>query len=142
MPNLFAFPSNALPSVDLHVGQTVHVNVRAAWVPATVTSITRTRIGVAYLAYPQPASALATAVAPWVVRPADGVRLQAVRKLRVGDDVVAFDGTQLAVDYVWQGRNGWWAIDYTNGERAAVPPMAILRLSDPTPTVSVNGVPL
>jgi hypothetical protein len=142
MPELFALPSNALPSADLHLGQAVHVNARAAWLPATVTSITHTRIGVAYLAHLQPSSALADAVAPWVVRPADGVRLQFVHELRVGDDVVAFDGTALTITGVWQARDGWWVISYTNGERATVPPNAILRLTDSTPAVSVNGIPL
>jgi hypothetical protein len=142
MPDLFAFPSNVLPPVDLHLGQAVHVNARAAWLPATVTSIGHTRIGVAYLAHLKPTSPLAPAVAPWVVRPADGIRLQAVHKLRVGDDVVAFDNIPHTIDYVWQGRNGWWVIDYTNGGHATAPPRAILRLTDPTPTVTVNGLPL
>jgi hypothetical protein len=142
MPELFALSSNPLPPAHLHLGQAVHVNARTAWLPATVTSIAHTRIGVAYLAHPLPTSPLAPAVAPWVVRPADGVRLQAVHKLRVGDDVVTFDNTPLTIDYVWQGRSGWWVIDYTNGERAKVPPRAILRLTDPTPTVTVNGLPL
>jgi hypothetical protein len=140
MPELFAVASKLLPPAGLRVGQSVHVNARAAWLPATVTSVTRTRVGVAYL--PRAASPLVPAVAPWVVRPADGVRLEAVHRLRVGDDVVAFDNTCLTIGCVWQSRGGWWVIDYTNGERATVPPEAVLRLSDPTPTVTVNGLPL
>ncbi|ROO60330.1 hypothetical protein EDC02_2191 [Micromonospora sp. Llam0] len=142
MPEMFALPWNVPLSADLHLGQAVHVNARAAWLPATVTSITHTRIGIAYLTHQRPISPLVPAVAPWVVRPADGVRLQPVHKLRIGDVAVTFDGTPLAIDHVWQSRSGWWVIDYTDGDRAAVPPKAILRLTDPTPTVTVNGLPL
>lgn len=141
MTELFAIPYVKLPA-DLHLGQAVHVNARAAWLPATVTSITHTRIGVAYRPEPQPRSPLADAVVPWVVRPADGVRLQAVHELAAGDDVVAFDGTTVTIAGVWQGRDRWWFISYTNGERATVPANAVLRLTDPTPTVTVNGIPL
>lgn len=140
MTDLFAFPS--LPPAVLHLGQAVHVNARAAWLPATVTSITPARVGVDYAAPPSPCGRLAEAVAPWVVRPADGVRLRAVRELRAGDDVVAFDGTTRTVAAVWPSRNCWWVISYTSGKRAVLPPAAILRLIDPTPPVTVNGIPL
>ncbi|QGN48002.1 hypothetical protein GKC29_14880 [Micromonospora sp. WMMC415] len=142
MTELFAPRAAVVPPADLHLGQAVHVNARTVWLLATVTSITHTRIGVAYGAQLHASSPLADAVAPWVVRPADGVRLQAVHELRAGDDVVAFDGTTLTIAAVWQGRDGWWVIDYITGERASVPPNAILRLTDPSPTVSVNGIPL
>ncbi|PWU52439.1 hypothetical protein DLJ47_18865 [Micromonospora sp. S4605] len=142
MTELFAPRATVVPPTDLHLGQAVHVNARSTWLPATVISITHTRIGVAYGAQLQASSPLADAVAPWVVRPADGVRLQAVHELRVGDDVVAFDATTLTIAAVWQGRDRWWVVDYTNGERASLPANAILRLTDPTPTVSVNGIPL
>ncbi|MEU1969674.1 hypothetical protein ABZ541_23830 [Micromonospora sediminicola] len=142
MTELFAARATVIAPVDLHVGQAVHVNARAAWLPATVTSITHSRIGVAYAAPFQASSLLAGAVAPWLVRPADGVRLQTVHALRAGDDVVVCDGTALTVAALWQGRDRWWVIDYTNGHRATVPPAAILRLIDPTPPVSVNGIPL
>lgn len=141
MADLFAARAS-LVSPDLHLGQAVHVNARTTWLPATVTSITRTRVGVAYGAHLQASSPFTDEVVPWVVRPADGVRLQVVHEVRAGDDVVAFDGTILTVAAVWQGNGRWWVIDYTNGERATVPPNAILRLTDPTPTVTVNGVPL
>ncbi|MDG4795402.1 hypothetical protein [Micromonospora sp. WMMD1082] len=141
MTGLFAARSTVVPA-GLHLGQAVHVNARAAWLSATVASITHTRIGVAYGAPRQAGGPLADAVAPWVVRPADGVHLRPVHELRVGDDVVAFDGTTFTVAGAWPGRDRWWVIDYTNGERATVPSKAILRLADPTPTVTVNGVPL
>jgi len=130
------------PAPAPRLGQAVHVNARTAWLPATITSIMHSRVGVAYDTGPQVSSPLATVVAPWVVRPADGIRLQPAPLLRSGDDVVAFDGTMLTVAVVWQGRDRWWVIDYTNGERATVPPHTILRLTDPTPAVSVNGIPL
>jgi hypothetical protein len=142
MTELFAAHATVVPLADLHLGQAVHVNARTAWLPATITSIAHTRIGVTYAARPRAGGPLADAVAPWVVRPADGVRLHAVHELRAGDDLVAFDGTTLTVAAVWQGRDRWWVIAYTNGERATVPPNAILRLTDPTPTASVNGIPL
>ncbi|ROO52760.1 hypothetical protein EDC02_7701 [Micromonospora sp. Llam0] len=139
---LFASQSAVTRPADLRLGQAVHVNARAAWLPAIVTSVTHTRVGVAYGAPLQAGGQLADAVAPWVVRPADGVRLHPVHEVRVGDDVVAFDGTTLTVAGAWQGRDRWWVIDYTTGGRAIVPPGAILRLADPTPQVTVNGVPL
>ncbi|MET7396310.1 hypothetical protein ABZS66_22795 [Dactylosporangium sp. NPDC005572] len=140
MTELFATSATAVP--HLHLGQAVHVNARTTWLLATVTLITRTRIGVAYAAQLRAGSALVDAVAPWVIRPADGVRLRAVHELRSGDDLLAFDGTTLTVAAVWQGRDHWWVIASANGQRAIVPPNAILRLADPTPTVCVNGIPL
>ncbi|MEU1811052.1 hypothetical protein [Micromonospora aurantiaca (nom. illeg.)] len=142
MTPLFVPQGTVVPPTDLHLGQAVHVNARAAWLPATVTSITHTRIGVAYGIPLLAGGPLSDAVVPWVVRPADGVCLRPVHELRVGADVVSSDGTTLTVAGVWQGRDRWWVIDYTNGERATVPSKAILRLADPTPTVTVNGVPL
>ena len=142
MTDLFAPRARVVPPADLHPGQAVHVNARTAWLPATITSITHTRIGVAYDTQLHPSGPLAGAVCPWVVRPADGVRLQAVHELRAGDDVVAFNGTPLTIATVWQSRDRWWVIDYTNGERAIMPPNAILRLTDQTPTVTVNGISL
>jgi hypothetical protein len=143
MSALFATPTRPTGTAgtpDLHLGQAVHVNSRAAWLPATVTSIAHTRIGVTYrTAQPRP---LGDAVAPWVVRPANGVRLQPVHALRTGDEVVAFDGTIHTVASVWQGCDGWYVVGYTDGEHASVPPGAILRLSDPTPQVTVDGLPV
>lgn len=105
----------------LHVGQAVHVNAYAAWHPATVTWVAHTRIGIAFHGVELPAS-YADAVAPHVVRPADGIRLQQVSALGPGDQVVAFDDTRLTVANVWRGRDRWWVISYTNGEYATVPP--------------------
>jgi hypothetical protein len=121
---------------QLRLGQAVHVNAHATWLPATVTSIAHTSVGVAYDAeFPHP---FAGRVAPWVVRPADGIRLQHVHALRAGDEVVAFDGAIHTIAHVWQGRDRWWVIDYTSGEHAVVPPQAILRLTDPHPPASVT----
>ncbi|MGI5213308.1 hypothetical protein [Plantactinospora sp. CA-290183] len=142
MNRLFAARVTAVPPADLHPGQAVHVNVRTVWLPATVTSITHSCIGVDYDTHFWASGPLASSVAPWVVRPADGLRLQPVHAVRVDDDVVAFDSTPLTVAGAWQGRDRWWVIDYTTGERATVPPNAILRLVDPTPTVTVNGITL
>jgi len=75
---------------DLHIGQAVHVNARSAWLPATIVSIAHGRVGVAYHTdLPLP---LARSVAPWVIRPAAGTRLQPVDRLRHGDEVDGFDG--------------------------------------------------
>jgi hypothetical protein len=140
MSTLFATPGLPSRTTDLHLGQTVHVNTRAAWLPATITSIAHTSIGVTYHA--TLASPLGDAAAPWVVRPADGIRLQPVHALCAGDDVVAFDGTVHTVASVWQARDGWFVVGYINGEHATLPPGAILRLTDPTPHVTVNGLPI
>ncbi|WP_410814846.1 hypothetical protein [Micromonospora sp. 067-2] len=136
------FTSSFLPTAMLHVGQAVHVNARAAWLPATVTSLTLARVGVDYRISPPPGSRRAELVAPWAVRPADGVCLRPVRELRAGDDVLAFDGTTRTVAAVWPRRDRWWVISHADGAHAVVSPTAVLRLTDPTPTVSVHGIPL
>jgi hypothetical protein len=143
MTGLFAARTTTVPIATFQLGQAVHVNARTAWLSATVTSIAHTGIGVAYAAQLLAGGGpRARTVAPWVVRPAAGVRLRAVHLLRAGDDLLAFDGTARTVATVWRGLDRWWVIAYTNGERSAVPPQAILRLTDPTPPVSVNGIPL
>jgi hypothetical protein len=130
------------PADNFWPGQAVHVNVRAAWLAATVTSISRTRIGLDYRPGTPTYGPLAPAVAPWLVRPAAGVRLQAVHGLRFDDQVIAFDGTDCRVAAVWPARDRWWVIAYTHGECTAVPAGAVLRLADPTPTVTVGGIPI
>ncbi|GIF69353.1 hypothetical protein Ais01nite_73880 [Asanoa ishikariensis] len=141
MTDLFAAPAT-LPRPALHLGQAVHVNARTAWLPATVISIAHTRIGIAYAAELPVSIPLADAVVPWVVRPADGVRLRPVHALCSGDDLVAADGSTVTVATAWQGRDRWWVISFIDGQRAVVPPNTIVRLTDPTPQVSVNGIPL
>ncbi|MEH1166432.1 hypothetical protein V6V47_13690 [Micromonospora sp. CPCC 205539] len=140
MTDLFASPF--LPTAVLHVGQAVHVNARATWLPATVTSLAPARVGVDYRLAPAAGRRRVDVVAPWVVRPADGVRLRPVRELRSGDDVLAFDGTTRTVAAVRPRRDYWWVISHADGAHVVVPPSAVLRLTDPTPTVSVHGIPL
>ncbi|MGC4750458.1 hypothetical protein ACLQ28_33040 [Micromonospora sp. DT201] len=140
MTDLFTSPF--LPTAVLHVGQAVHVNARAAWLPATITSLAPARVGVDYRIPAPPGRRHTEAVAAWRVRPADGVRLRPVRELRAGDDVLAFDGTTRTVAAIWPRRDRWWVISHADGARAVVPPTAVLRLTDPTPTVSVHGIPL
>ena len=126
---------------QLCIGQPVHVNSHAAWLPAVVTSIARTQVGVELRADGHPP--LTGVVAPWVVRPADGVRLLPVHRLSCGDEVVSFDGTTQTVAVpAWQGRDGWWFVTFTDGRRATLPAGAVLRLLDTTPQVSVNGQPI
>ncbi|GAA0403848.1 hypothetical protein GCM10009541_53770 [Micromonospora gifhornensis] len=139
MTELFRSRVTVVAPADVHPGQAVHVNAGCVWVAATVTSVTHTRVGVDYDTHLSAAGWLAGSVSRWLVRPADGVRLRPVHALCAGDDVLAFDGTPLAVAGAWQGRDRWWVIDYRFGERARVPPAAVLRLVDPTPTVTVNG---
>jgi hypothetical protein len=129
------------PRPDLFPGQAVHVNAHAAWVPATVISVAHTSVGISL--FSTEAGVLTRAVAPWVVQPADGHRLEPVHNLRHGDDVVAADGTIHTVAAApWQGRDGWWVLTYTDGERVTLPAGAVLRLTDPTPAVTVNGAAL
>jgi hypothetical protein len=112
----------------LRLGQQVHVNARASWLPATVTSIAPVRVGVRY----HIATALTPLVAPWLIRPAAGIRLQPVHQLAAGDQVVAYDGAiQVVTGPPWQCRDGWWVLTYNNGESAVLPPSAVLRLTDP-----------
>jgi hypothetical protein len=128
------------PRPLLRPGQPVHVNAHAAWLPATVATVTHARIGIRV---PTAAGTLARTVAPWVVHPADGHRLAAVDQLRHGDEVAAADGrVHTVVGVPWQGRDGWWVLTYGSGETAALPPAAVLRLVDATPAVTINGRPV
>ncbi|GAA4731850.1 hypothetical protein [Phytohabitans rumicis] len=115
-------------SPTLRLGQQVHVNARASWLPATITSIAPVRVGVHY----HIATPLTPLVAPWLIRPAAGIRLQPVHLLAVSDQVVAYDGAiHVICAPPWQGRDGWWVITLDNGETAVLPPRAVLRLTDP-----------
>jgi hypothetical protein len=126
-----------LPRPCLTVGQAVHVNAHAAWLPATVVSIAHTAVAITL--HTQTATRTRT-VAPWVIRPADGHRLEPVHRLRHGDEVVAADGTTHTIAAVaWQGADGWWVITYASGQRAALPAGAVLRLIDTDPEVTVDG---
>ena len=139
------FPSQSrvrLPAYRFHCGQAVHVNIHAGWLPATVTDLTPSSVGVDYDRLPRPCGPLATQVAPWVVRPAEGARLKAVHRLSADDDVLAADNTTFRVATAWRGRDGWWVVQYTHDQHAILPPRAVLRLLDPIPTVTVRGIPL
>jgi hypothetical protein len=126
-------PAGPAPYRRLHPGQAVHVNAHAGWIPATVTSIGHTRVGLAYP--PGTPAPFAGPVSPWVVRPADGVGLRRVRDLRPGDRVLAFDGTvHEVVNPAWPCRDGWWVVGYTTGEHTAVPAHTILRVLQRTDT--------
>jgi len=125
------------PRPDLRPGQAVHVNAHAAWLPATIVSIAHTSVGISLATT---AGTRTRTVAPWVVQPADGHRLAPVHQLRHGDEIVAADGTiHLLAGPPWQGRDGWWVLTYATGERVSLPPAAVLRLTDPTPVVTING---
>lgn len=140
MNNPFVATQPSTPVQDLHVGQTVHVNVRAAWLAAEVTSITHTRIAVTYHAGPR--VLLADRVPAWLVRAAHGIRLQPVQKVCSGDDLVASDGTLHPLAGAWPAPGHRWVIGYTSGTQVTVPAHAILRLKDHTPHVTHNGIPL
>jgi hypothetical protein len=128
------------PRPCLHLGQAVHVNAHAAWLPATVVSIAHTAVGISLATT---AGSRTRTVAPWVVQPADGHRLAPVHELRHGDEIVAADGTTHTVSGTpWQGRDGWWLLTYAGGERVILPPAAVLRLTDLTPAVTANGTAL
>jgi hypothetical protein len=128
------------PHQLLHIGQPVHVNHRASWLPATVTRLAARAVGVSYDTYsPAP---LADTVLPWAVRPADGALLRPARRLGAGDEVIFGNSTRTVAAPPWKGRDGWLVVHFTEGEPALVLPGAVLRLVDHTPTVTVNGLPL
>jgi hypothetical protein len=130
-----------VPRPDLNPGQAVHVNARAAWWPATVTSVAHTAIGVTLTSPTR--GPLTVTVAPWVVRAAAGYRLAPVARLRAGDEIAAADGsTHTLAAPPWQGSDGWWVLSYDSGTTAALPPGTVLRLVDPIPDVLVGGIPL
>ena len=135
------FRSRSLPVAPhrLSLGLQVHVNLGAIWIEAEVTSITHTRIGVAYRRDPD--LRLSNRVAPSHVRPAEGVCLRPVQDLCHGEDLVAFDGTLLTIDTTWPVGHRW-GISYLNGARTSVPARAVLRLREQTPQVTINGIPL
>ena len=131
-------PPTALPGTLLSVGQPVHVNARAAWLPAVITSLARTEVRVELRAAGQPP--LTGVVPPWVIRPADGVRLLPVQRVSRGDRIVTFDGSTHTVALpAWEGRDGWWFVTFADGRRATLPAGTVLRLVDDTPQVTVNG---
>lgn len=121
------------------LGQAVHVNAYATWWPATVTSVTRTRIGVDF---PTDLPTRLTGPVPaWVVRPAAGIRLRRIATIQPGDEVVDFTGTGHRVLSLWQAADRWWVIDYADGGRATLGPNTVLRLSDPTTVAAVPQQP-
>ena len=133
--------STVMPVDQLRIGQPVHVNSRTAWLPAVITSIARTEVGVELRTAGQPP--LTGVVPPWVVRPADGVRLLPVHRVSCGDQAFNFDGTTQTVALpAWEGRDVWWFVTFTDGRRATLPAGTVLRLVDDTPQVTVNGQPI
>jgi len=128
------------PRPALWVGQAVHVNAHAAWLPATVVSVDHAAVAISLRSS---TGVLTRSVAAWVVQPADGYRLEPVHRLRHGDEIVAADGSiHTLAGPPWQSRDGWWLLTYTTGNRASLPAGAVLRLTDPTPAVTVNGAVL
>ena len=127
-----------LAHLQLRIGQQVHVNRNASWFAATVTALTPRAVGVAYAGGP---ANLTRTVAPWAVRPADGVLLRPARRLGAGDEVL-FGATVRTVAAPPRKSGGWLDIPFTDGEPARLLPGAVMRLRDTTPTVTVNGLPL
>ena len=80
--------STLAPHQLLRIGQPVHVNHHASWLPATVTCLTPREVGVSYQAgYPIGGPApLADTVLPWAVRPAEGALLRPARLVTAGDE--------------------------------------------------------
>lgn len=134
-------PTRPFTAPPLRLGQPVHVNVHSTWLPAVVTWLAPGRVGVDY--HTSRPLGLGPVTSPWTVRPAAGYRLVQVRKLVAGDEIVAADGTVFTVAAPpWRGRSGAWLVEYTNGSRAVLAATAVLRVIDPTPQVSVNGIAL
>jgi hypothetical protein len=147
-PNMITDQPVAAPSMlpadgqpPLHVGQRVHVNSRTTWLPALVTSVARTTVGLRLHGDGLPART--SAVPPWFIRPADGMQLRDVQRLAHGDQVVTFHGDVHTVAApAWYGRDGWWLVTFTDRRQAVLPAGTVLRLVDPTPQVTVNGQPI
>jgi hypothetical protein len=130
------------PHLLLRICQPVHVNHRASWLDATVTSVGSRTVGVTY---PNAAAAVpfADAVLPWAVRPADGAQLRPARQVTVGDQIIFGNHIRTAAAPPVDGRDGWLVLHFTDGAQPAmVMPGAVLRLIDDTPQVTVNGQPL
>jgi hypothetical protein len=133
--------STVMPVDQLRIGQPVHVNSRTTWLPAVVTSIARTAVGVELRTAAE--TPLTGVVPPWVIRCADGVRLLPVQRVSCGDRVCNFDGSTHTVALpAWEGYDGWWFVTFTDGRRATLPAGTVLRLVDDTPQVTVNGQPI
>jgi len=129
------------PHQLLRIGQPVHVNHRASWLPATVTFVAARQVGVTYQTDGR--SPFADTVLPWAVRPADGAALRPARRVAAGDQVIFGASTRTVAAPPWKGRDGWLVVHFTDGgQPALVHPAAMLRLVDDTPPVTVNGQPL
>jgi hypothetical protein len=134
-------PPHLQPHLLLRPGQPVHVNHRASWLAATVTSVGSRTVGVCY--QPAAAVALADAVPPWAVRPADGAQLRPARQVTVGDQIIFGTRIRTAAAPPVEGYDGWLVLPFTDGgQPALVMPGAVLRVVDATPHVTVNGRPL
>ena len=141
-PQPVAPPQHLQPHLLLRPGQPVHVNHRASWLNATVTSVGSRTVGVRYQSTAVMVP-LADAVLPWAVRPADGAQLRAARQITAGDQIIFGTRIRTVAAPPVEGRDGWLAVTFTDGGQAApVMPGAVLRLVDDTPQVTVNGQPL
>lgn len=137
-PQLVA-PPHLQPHLLLRPGQPVHVNHRASWLNATVTSVGFRIVGVCYQNTAAPAP-LADAVRPWAVRPADGAQLRAARQVAAGDQIIFGTRIRTVAAPPVECCDGWLAVTFADrGQAALVMPGAILRLVDDTPQVTVNG---
>src|SRR5690349_20528112 len=132
-----AVPAHLPPHLLLRPGQSVHVNRRAGWLPATVTRTGSRTVGVRYT-HPVVAVPLADAVLPWAVRPADGVKLRAARQVAPGDRIIFGGRVRTVAAPPVDNRGGWLELSFTDrGQNAVVMPGAVLRLVDDTPPVTV-----
>ena len=137
-----AVPQHLQPHLLLRPGQSVHVNRRASWLPATVTRVGSRTVGVRYH-NPAVSAPHADAVAPWAVRPADGAQLRAATSITVGDQIIFGSRIRTVAAPPVGDRTGWLELSFTDGDQnALVMPGAVLRLIDDTPQVTVNGQPL
>jgi len=141
-PQAVAPPPHLQPHLLLRPGQPVHVNHRASWLNATVTSVGSRTVGVRYQSTAV-AVPLADAVRPWAVRPADGAQLRAARQITAGDQIIFGTRIRTVAAPPVVDRSGWLALSFTDGnQRALVMPGAVLRLVGDTPQVTINGQPL
>ncbi len=126
------------PHQMLRIGQPVHVNHHASWLPATVTCVATRHVGVTYH-HGVPAQ-LADTVLPWAVRPADGAQLRPARRIATGDRVIFGSTVRTVAAPPYNGRGGWLVLQFTDSAQPAlIHPGAVLRLIDDTPQVTVDG---
>lgn len=137
-PFAAATPSSTGPSRSaLAAGQLVHVNHRGTWLAATVRAVGGHYVAINYIT--RPGLPLSGAVGVWAVRPAAGVLLKRIDQIRSGDAIATYDGLPQTVTAAWPGRDRTFTIAFTGGEYTTVPAGTVLRVTDTTPRVTVNG---